>query len=65
MPNVGFRIYTHINRPPKELIQAFANFAAPNLANCMGRMFCVHPAIKTIESHKVAGFSFHRARSPR
>ena len=45
MANVGFRICSKINRPPKELIQAFAGFPVANIADNMGRLFCVNPEI--------------------
>jgi RraA family protein len=58
MSNVGFRVYTKVCRPPKELIQKFAKFPVPNIADCMGRMFCVHPAIKPCNEAKLLGSAF-------
>jgi len=58
MPNVGFRICTKINRPPKELIQGFASFPVPNIADNMGRMFCADPEIKPYNSAKLLGPAF-------
>jgi RraA family protein len=58
MSNVGFRIHTKINRPSKELIGRFAKFPVPNIADCMGRMFCVHPAIKPCNGARLLGSAF-------
>jgi len=58
MSNVGFRVHTKVNRPAKELIRKFAKFPVPNIADCMGRMFCVHPAIKPCNGAKLLGSAF-------
>ncbi len=58
MPNIGFRICSKINRPPKELIQGFATFPVPNIADNMGRMFCADPEIKPYNSAKLLGPAF-------
>jgi regulator of RNase E activity RraA len=64
MANVGFRIVTKINRPPKELIQAFAKFPVPNIADNMGRMFCAHPAIKPFNNARLLGPAFTVRTAP-
>jgi len=58
MSNVGFRIITSFKRPPKELIEGFARFPVPNIADNMGRMFCAHPAIKPFNDAKLLGPAF-------
>jgi len=57
MSNVGFRIHTKVNRPPKELIK-LCQIPVPNIADCMGRLFCVHPAIKPYNGAKLLGSAF-------
>jgi RraA family protein len=58
MPNVGFRICTKITRPPKELIEGFAGLPVANIADNMGRLFCVDPEISPYNSAKLLGPAF-------
>lgn len=58
MPNVGFRVYSKIQRPSKQLIQAFANYPTPNIADNMGRMFCAHPSIRPYNKARLLGPAF-------
>jgi len=46
MSKVGLRIYTTFVRPDKELIEGFRGIPASNISDCMGRLFCLHSAIK-------------------
>jgi len=48
MSKVGQRIYTKIQRPPKELIEGFRGIPASNVSDCMGRLFCLHSGIAPI-----------------
>ena len=58
MGNIGFRIYTTINRPPKELIERFAGIPAANLADNMNRTACVGAAIKPFNDVPLLGPAF-------
>lgn len=58
MSNVGFRVNTSINRPERELIDSVGIYAVSNLADNMGRMFCVSAAIKPFNSARLLGCAF-------
>lgn len=58
MSNTGLRVFGQINRPSVELMQAFAKFPVPNIADNMGRMFCAHPEIKPYNAAKLLGPAF-------
>jgi len=58
MPNVGFRIYTRVNRPPKELVQAFQGMPVANIADNMGRFACVDAGIKPLNNSRLLGTAF-------
>jgi RraA family protein len=58
MSNIGFRICSKITRPPKELMEPFAKFPIPNIADNMGRLFCADPEIKPYNSAKLLGPAF-------
>lgn len=45
---LGNQIYTKINRPSADLIDAFRYISTPNIADNMSRMFCAHSSIKPI-----------------
>ncbi|SET16719.1 RraA famliy [Natronincola peptidivorans] len=55
MSNVGFRIYTKINRPSRELVEAFADIPVANIADNMGRITCVDSYIKPYNEAKLLG----------
>lgn len=55
---VGFRIFTKINRPEKELIEAFKGLPAANVADVMSRFFCVNSAIKSFNNKPLLGTAF-------
>ena len=48
LDNIGFRVKKDFNRLPRDLIEQFKDFPAPNIADTMNRFFCVHPDIKMI-----------------
>ena len=58
MSNVGMRIYQNFQRPSKELMKRVGAFAVPNLADCMGRLFCAGPEIKPYNGVKLLGPAF-------
>lgn len=58
MSNPGFRIHTQINRPSKELVNAFAQFPASNIGDEMGRMSCTDSEIRPYNNAKLLGSAF-------
>ena len=64
MSNVGLRIYTKVNRPPKELIQSFAGLPVANIADTMNRMFCIDAKIRPVNSAPLLGPAFTISSRP-
>ena len=58
MANVGFRIFTKITRPPKDLVESFRGLATPNIADNMSRFFCVDAAIRPMSKGHILGTAF-------
>ncbi len=58
MSNQGFRIYTKINRPDRELVEAFRGLPTPNIADNMSRLFCVNSSIRPMNSKHLLGTAF-------
>jgi len=58
MSNVGFRVFLKINRPARELISSVQKYAVSNIADNMGRMFCVSAAIKPFNTAILLGCAF-------
>jgi RraA family protein len=58
MSNVGFRIYTKINRPSKELIEKFRGLPVANIADEMNRLNCVDARIKPLNEVPLLGTAF-------
>jgi len=58
MSNVGFRIFTRIPRPARELVQGFAGIPVANIADEMGRMFCLDAAIRPLNTAPLLGTAF-------
>lgn len=58
MPNVGFRIYTRINRPPRELVEKFSGLPVANIADEMNRLGCMDARIKPLNSIPLLGTAF-------
>lgn len=58
MPNAGFRIYTKINRPSKELVEQFRGLPVANIADEMNRFSCVDARIKPLNSTPLLGTAF-------
>ncbi len=55
---VGFRIYTGFTRAPKELVARFVNLPVANIADSMGRMYCVDQSIKPYNKRGMVGTAF-------
>lgn len=58
MSNVGFRVFASINRPDRELIDSVGKYAVSNIADNMGRMFCVGATIKPFNPARLLGCAF-------
>ena len=58
MSNVGFRVYTKIERPSKELVERFSELPVANIADEMNRISCVDVRIKPVNSAPLLGTAF-------
>jgi len=58
MSNVGLRIFTQSNRPPKALIEGFAGIPVANIADNMNRMSCMDAKIRPINEVPLLGPAF-------
>jgi regulator of RNase E activity RraA len=58
MANVGFRIFTKINRPSKDLVEAFRGLPVANIADEMNRFYCVDAKIKPLNDKPLLGTAF-------
>lgn len=56
--SVGFRAFTSIARPPRELMEKFRGIPVANIADNMNRLYCVDTAIKPINGRPVLGPAF-------
>lgn len=58
MSNVGFRIFTKIRRPSRELVEGFSNIPVANIADVMNRFSCVGARIKPLNNTPLLGTAF-------
>lgn len=58
MSKLGFRIFSDIERPEKELIEAFRELPVANIDDNMGRIAAVDSAIKPYNKAKLLGTAF-------
>lgn len=58
MSNVGFRVYTKIERPAPELVEGFRGIPVANIADNMSRQSCVDAMIKGKNSRPLLGTAF-------
>ncbi len=58
MSNAGFRIFTKINRPSKELVEQFRGLPVANIADEMNRFFCMDARIRPLNSTPLLGTAF-------
>lgn len=58
MPNIGSRIFSHVNRPPKALIEGFAGIPVANIADNMNQMACMNAKICPINNVPLLGPAF-------
>ena len=50
MPNVGFRVYTKVCRPGKELVEQFKDLPVSNIGDEMNRICCVDARIRPVNN---------------
>lgn len=55
MPNVGFRVFTAIQRPDKALIEKFRDVPVANICDNMGRIYSVDASIKPYNNVRLLG----------
>lgn len=58
MSNVGFRVFTRIHRAPKSLVEQFRGLPVANIADEMGRMFCLDARIRPMNAVPLLGVAF-------
>lgn len=58
MSNVGFRIYTKINRPARDLVEKFRGLPVANIADEMNRLNCMDARIKPLNNAPLLGTAF-------
>ena len=58
MSNAGFRIFTKIRRPERELVEQFRGLPVANIADEMNRFSCVDARIKPLNSTPLLGTAF-------
>lgn len=58
MSNTGFRIFSKINRPSKELVEGFRGMPVANIADNMNRLFCLDARIKPLNKSPLLGTAF-------
>ena len=58
MSNAGFRIYTKIRRPARELVEEFIGLPVANIDDEMNRLFCVDARIKPLNHTPLLGTAF-------
>lgn len=58
MSNVGFRIFTKVNRPSKELLDQFRGIPASNICDEMNRIGSISARIKPVNNTPLVGPAF-------
>ncbi|GAP34436.1 RraA family protein [Piscinibacter sakaiensis] len=58
MSNVGFRIFKRIHRPSPELVRGFQGIPVANIADEMGRMFCMDTGLRPLNTTPMLGTAF-------
>jgi len=58
MSNAGFRIFTKIHRPSRELVEQFKGLPVANIADEMNRFSCVDARIKPLNGIPLLGTAF-------
>lgn len=55
MSNPGYRIFTQVERPSKELIELFRGIPVPNIDDQMGRIYCMDSGIRPLNKTPLLG----------
>lgn len=55
MANIGFRIFSNINRPSIALVEKFRNIPVANICDNMGRIYCMDESIKRFNNADLLG----------
>jgi len=55
MSSVGFRIFTKVNRPGRELVEQFRGLPVANIADEMNRLLCMDARIKPLNHTPLLG----------
>ncbi|MBP2629238.1 MAG: Dimethylmenaquinone methyltransferase [Firmicutes bacterium] len=55
MTNTGFRIYTKINRPLNEVVEAFKGVPVANIGDCVNRSSCIDAKIRPMNGAPLLG----------
>ena len=58
MSNIGYRIYNTIHRPPRELVEGFAEIPVANIADNMNRLACIDARIRPMNNAPLLGTAF-------
>lgn len=53
--DVGFRVFNKIERPSKELMDAFRGIPSSNIGDQMGRLYCTNSSIRAFNSTPLLG----------
>ena len=63
MPSPGFRVITTVARPPRALVDAFADIPVANIGDNMGRLSCISASIRPYGKLRMLGTAI-TVRSP-
>lgn len=58
MTNIGFRVYTKVNRPPRQLVEGFKDIPVANIGDCMNRYACIDANIRPLNGAALLGTAF-------
>lgn len=58
MANIGFRIYTKVERPDRKLVDSFAGIPVANIADNMNRTYCMAARVKPLNGAPLLGVAF-------
>lgn len=55
MGNVGFRVFTDIERADQKLVERFSKIPTSNIGDMMNRLYCMDAGIIPMNAHSMAG----------
>lgn len=58
MSNIGYRIYTQVQRPARSLVDGFAGIPVPNIDDCMNRMAALPSRLHAMNSARLMGTAY-------